>query len=175
MRIENTDRQTGSASRRSKRYAQLLSLAQARFASQGFEGTSLSQVAKDAGIRKASLYYHFKTKEVLYLAVLGEIVAHLGGLVRDAAAAEGGFVERLDQLGGLVVEYCGKHPEVAPLLLREMVGPGRFVASDGWQAVELTLDLTARFLEAGMAAGAFRRQDPPQLTLSVVGLHPLYF
>ncbi|MFJ7850247.1 TetR/AcrR family transcriptional regulator [Peribacillus sp. NPDC097206] len=40
------------------------------FAVNGYEGTSLSQIADDVGIKKQSIYSHFKGKDDLFLAVL---------------------------------------------------------------------------------------------------------
>lgn len=47
----------------------------ALFLSRGYSGTSMSMVAKAAGIRKASLYHHFASKEALFLAALSADVA----------------------------------------------------------------------------------------------------
>ncbi|MDV7766244.1 TetR/AcrR family transcriptional regulator [Peribacillus sp. CSMR9] len=40
------------------------------FTIHGYEGTSLSQIAEDVGIRKQSIYSHFKGKDDLFLSVL---------------------------------------------------------------------------------------------------------
>jgi len=50
-----------------------LSLQQAaliRFADQGFDATSLAQIAGDAGIKKPSIYAHFRSKEALFLSLI---------------------------------------------------------------------------------------------------------
>lgn len=45
-------------------------VALAHFAKDGFEGTSLRKVAEDVGIKKPSIYAHFKGKDDLFLEVL---------------------------------------------------------------------------------------------------------
>lgn len=47
----------------------VLNAAVVQFARHGYEGASLSRIAADAGIRKASLYSHVKSKDALFLAV----------------------------------------------------------------------------------------------------------
>ena len=42
------------------------------FLQNGFEGASLSEIAEEAGIKKASIYSHFKGKDDLFLEVLKE-------------------------------------------------------------------------------------------------------
>lgn len=44
------------------------------FANNGYEGTSLENIAKEVGIRKASIYSHFESKEELFLTVFTDIL-----------------------------------------------------------------------------------------------------
>ncbi|TBL78580.1 TetR/AcrR family transcriptional regulator [Paenibacillus thalictri] len=45
-----------------------------QFALHGYDGTSLGQIADDVGIKKQSIYTHFKSKDDLFLHVLADIV-----------------------------------------------------------------------------------------------------
>lgn len=60
---------------RSDTRARILDVALELFAAQGYEKTSLREIADRLGVTKAALYYHFKTKD--------EIVR---GIVRSMAA-----------------------------------------------------------------------------------------
>jgi TetR/AcrR family transcriptional regulator, fatty acid metabolism regulator protein len=44
------------------------------FARRGFHETSMSEVARDAKVSKALIFWHFKTKEELFLAVLNRLL-----------------------------------------------------------------------------------------------------
>lgn len=55
-----------TAGRSDDRQAQLLEIAGRLFAKHGFQGTSLRDIAEEAQITKAALYYHFPNKEALY-------------------------------------------------------------------------------------------------------------
>ncbi|WP_060536570.1 TetR/AcrR family transcriptional regulator [Paenibacillus bovis] len=50
--------------------AQLLHIGLSHFARDGYEGASLSKLASEVGIKKPSIYAHFKNKEDLFLQVL---------------------------------------------------------------------------------------------------------
>ena len=39
------------------------------FTEQGFDGTSLRQIAEQLGVTKAALYYHFESKDDILLAL----------------------------------------------------------------------------------------------------------
>jgi TetR/AcrR family transcriptional regulator, acrAB operon repressor len=44
------------------------------FANRGFHETSMSEVAREAKVSKALIFWHFKTKEELFLAVLNKLL-----------------------------------------------------------------------------------------------------
>jgi TetR/AcrR family transcriptional regulator len=149
----------------------LLDIAARVFAERGYDGASLSHIAAQAGLRKASLYHHFPTKEALYAAVIQQLVGDLQRLIGEADLATGDFASRLDRLGGLVIDTFAERPDSARLLVLEMVAGGRYMTGSGAADVQGTFALTAAFLGAGMAAGAFRTQDPRQLALTIASLH----
>lgn len=51
----------------------ILQAAKQIFAQQGFGGARIDKIAKLAGINKAMIYYHFKSKEELYFACIDSI------------------------------------------------------------------------------------------------------
>src|ERR1700730_9117216 len=56
------------------------------FTEQGFDGTSLRQIAEQLGVTKAALYYHFESKDDILMAV--HLRVHEFG--RDALQGLGG-------------------------------------------------------------------------------------
>jgi len=55
----------------------LLKAATTAFAYDGFHGTSLKKIAREAGVNQALISYHFGNKEGLYLAVFETIVGQI--------------------------------------------------------------------------------------------------
>lgn len=153
----------------------LVSLALRAFAERGYAGASMGEIASSAGLRKASLFHHFPSKEALYLEVLAGIAAELSTQVAEARLLRGSFIERLDKLGTLATSYFGGHPGAAQVLLRELLDGGPFYQGPGAQAIQSTLDGIAAFLQAGMLEGEVPYQDPHHLALSIASLHLTYF
>jgi AcrR family transcriptional regulator len=65
------------------------------FADRGYDGASMDDVARAAGITKASIYHHVSGKEALLERGLGRALDALFAILDDPAAREGAAVERL--------------------------------------------------------------------------------
>jgi AcrR family transcriptional regulator len=67
--------------------AEILAVATELFSEQGFEATSLREIAERLGITKAALYYHFPSKDDILAALLEPMGATLAELVDRLGAA----------------------------------------------------------------------------------------
>lgn len=61
--------------------SRLRELALTLFAEQGYEKTSLREIAEHLGVTKAALYYYFKSKEDIVRSLLEDYVAELDELI----------------------------------------------------------------------------------------------
>lgn len=81
----------------SERREQLLSVALAVFAREGFHGTAMSDVADAAGVTKPVLYQHFSSKRELYLALLDDVGRQLRSTIAEATSQASGPHEQVQQ------------------------------------------------------------------------------
>jgi TetR/AcrR family transcriptional regulator, transcriptional repressor for nem operon len=102
------------------------------FHERGFQGTSLDDIIAASGVCRSNLYYHFRSKEALGLAVLDWLAerftaAVLDSTLRDARVSarrrlerfltsiteglEGGAYRRGCPFGNLAAELAGEHPK----------------------------------------------------------------
>src|SRR4030088_811599 len=73
--MPETDTRSGFAeSRAQDSRDEILKAATELFAVRGFHETSMAEVARAAKVSKALIFWHFKTKEELFLAVLGRLL-----------------------------------------------------------------------------------------------------
>ncbi|MFH1808595.1 MAG: TetR/AcrR family transcriptional regulator [Pseudomonadota bacterium] len=155
---------------------QLLAAARTVFAEQGFAAGSMTSVAEQVGIRKASLFHHFASKDALYQEVMTATLLELGQLLaRVSDSLTGDFGQRLDLLTRELNAYLGEHLEVTRLLFRDLLFDGPFFAGRGRQLVMQVFQGTVQFFERDMDSGVLPRQDARHLVLTMLGVHFTYW
>ena len=146
------------------------------FAERGYEGASMGDLAERVGLRKASLFHHFASKDVLYKAVLHELMEKVKTAILAAALAQGSFAERLDSLSDSLTDVLAAHPYAARLLVREAMDGGPVMKSGLDQTINDVLEAGLAFANAGQAAGEFKKQlDTRQAIVSFIGIHFMPF
>src|SRR5580692_9844363 len=76
------------------------------FAEQGYEKTSLREIAERLGVTKAALYYHFKSKEDIVHSFTDDYFAEFDALVawaKEQPRTEATRLEILDRYVGIVI------------------------------------------------------------------------
>lgn len=152
----------------------LLRVARGLFATHGYAGVSMADIAHKAGLQKSSLFHHFPTKDQLYKEVMEGVLREMGDAVRASFGDETApWVARLESSTVALARCFGADSTRARLILREVLN------DDGERAhleqVVGVIQAAADFFERGAAAGAWPHQDFRQLVLSVAGIHCFYF
>jgi AcrR family transcriptional regulator len=94
------------------------------FSEHGFEGTSLQDIADRLGVTKAAVYYHFRTKDALLLALVEPTIDELLALAADSDSAlrpqrgTGAGIARY-------VDYLLRHRRLVVYLTRDATAMGR--------------------------------------------------
>lgn len=97
---------------------QILTHATRLFAEQGYDGTSVQEIADAVGIRKPSLLYHFRTKDELREKVIAEMLAHWNALL-PTLLLRSSPEERFDATMEALSQFFIEDPDRARLILRE--------------------------------------------------------
>ena len=91
------------------------------FASRGYDGTSIQEIAEAAGVTRPTLVYHYGSKEQLRDEVLGTMLSRWRDeLPRVLAAAQTGS-DRFRSALGALISWFRADPHRAALLVREML------------------------------------------------------
>jgi AcrR family transcriptional regulator len=130
------------------RRAQLLQVARAVFASDGYHGAAMEQIAASAGVTKPVLYQHFESKKELYLGLLEEDMARLLDEIKRSIETARSNRERIERATGAYFSFIDENEGSFRLLFRETMG-----SEDEFRgAIERFRDELAQAIAAVIAA-----------------------
>lgn len=106
----------------------VLDVAEDLFATQGYDGTSLRQIAAQAGIREPGLYNHFAGKQALYEAVLFRALNPMAQALSEHMGKASSLREYTD-LPSIMTDLLLEHPKMASLFQRALQGDSSSVGN----------------------------------------------
>ena len=165
------------ARRRKKlRKEEIVAEATRLFAERGYEGASMGDLAERVGLRKASLFHHFPSKDVLYTTVLEQLLGAVKAAILTAAMSDGSFEQRLDALTDAITTTLGASPHAARLLIREAMDLGPVMRDRLARTINDVLSASLEFAKAGQRDGDFNPEmDAAQIIVSLIGVHFMPF
>ncbi len=149
------------------------------FAEKGYERTKVEEVAERAGLARATIYYHFRTKRDLYFFLLQEGIALLAEHVAaEVAAAGDDDTARVEALIDGHVEFFAAYRAFTQVAMLETwrldpeldISPARVLAP--------VLEICGTVLSDAREAGAVRDFEPGLLLSSFFGFVtavPIYY
>lgn len=152
---------TAATPRGDDRQAQLLQIACRFFARYGYKGTSLRDIAEEAQITKAALYYHFPNKNSLYERI---VIEGLRVLVDEVTQATSAATTARDKLHAFMMT-------TATIYVRDpdqwTAGSNAFWVDEDSVPRKAAIDLRDRYekllracITQGVQTGEFKNIDP---------------
>ena len=89
----------------------ILNVAIEEFANNGFENTSIQQIAKKSGISVGSVYKYFENKETLFSMVVHEGMSSLEELLMSLADSSDDIIVKAETIIRELLKYSRKHPQ----------------------------------------------------------------
>lgn len=142
--------------------ARILDAAEEVFAHNGFRGAVLERIAERAGISKANLLYYFKSKKILYEAVLQHTVetwlVPLEAL--DAADEPAAAFERYIRIK---IEHSRLHPLASKVWANELIHGAPHIGQYLKRRLKPLIDEKAGIIEGWIKQGKMAPVDPYHL------------
>lgn len=138
----------------------ILAAAIEAFARTGYHRTSLRDIFERAGTNKPMVYYHYQSKDGLYLAAVRHLLEQTATRLRDTVAAERSAIGQLRHFAeGFLDAFVRTHPLLG-VTLRELEGLDATLRHAVLEEYARLVGVQLRvILEDGVASGEFRALD----------------
>lgn len=156
----------------------ILEAAEKLFLQTGYQRTSTTRIAREAGCNQALVHYYFRTKERLFAAVMG---GKIGGILKkfiSPETGEGTFEERLGSLIERHYDAIRENSNVVLFLIEGFtVNPELFedIVSEAGTVATQALEALKESLESEIEAGRIRPVSVQQLILNIISLNAFLF
>lgn len=160
-----------SGKKSAMRRAHIFSTAKRLFETQGFEQTSVDQIVQEAGIAKGTFYYYFKSKEDALSAIMEELDANSGDVLRPILEQDLPADEKLNQALSAMRQYYAEHMQT--------LGAVQSVRDEQVHFITLVHSIQAlvppftEIIEQGVAEGIFSCEYPRAMAECI--LSPAHF
>jgi TetR/AcrR family transcriptional regulator len=169
-------RRTGRARKggiRRSNEARILRAAERVFASAGFAGARMSEIAAEAALPKPNLHYYFESKRVLYRAVLDNIL-RLWLAETDAITREADPRAALESYVRAKMRFSRLYPDASRVFANEIIhgAPeiGAYLATD----LKALVDRKSAVIQQWVAEGRMAAVDPRHLFFAIWAITQTY-
>jgi len=151
----------------------ILDVATEEFAGKGYSGGRIDEIAARTNTSKRMIYYYFRDKEGLYLAVLEEAYRRIRTIENTLDLEHLEPEEALKALVGFTFDYQNENQDFIRLVMVENIHHGQNLKkSRAIHDVNATvIDKIKGLYQRGVAAGVFRKGiDPIDIHMSISAL-----
>lgn len=157
-------------SARGEKRQQILDAATRVFASRGYHGARVSDIAREAGIAYGLVYHYFRNKDEILDTIFAERWGAFVAVVDGVAAGSQPASEKLRQLAALVLFAYRRRPDWVKVLVFEIQRSSRFSEPEQIEAVGRLFRAVARIVRDGQEAGELRGDlDANLVCLAFIG------
>jgi TetR/AcrR family transcriptional regulator len=152
----------------------IFTAARAAFAENGYSGTHMDEIARRAGVNKATLYYQIGDKDMLYANVIHQVLGSIAGEIAKAVAGSSRPEEKLVAYIHAISSAVEKNPELPSIMMREVASDGAHLPHVVVQDIASVLIILTEIIEDGKKKGLFA-DVPPFLVHSMITGTILFF
>jgi TetR/AcrR family transcriptional regulator len=171
--VATPGRRRGPASDLSRN--RVVAAAAREFAARGFAGASVDRIASAAGLNKAMIYYHFKSKAALYREILREMFGAVGARVAEVAASQATPSDKLRRFIEAVAGEAEAHPHFPPIWFREIAEGGAHLDAATVGDMAVIIKSLSAIIDEGVRAGRFIPVSPLLIHAGIIAPVLLFF
>lgn len=152
----------------------ILNAAENVFARYGYMATRVDDIAAAAGIRRPSLFHHFRSKQDLYVTVMNRAIEHLAAYFEKHTLLEREVPpeRELAQMVDATFDFLVDHRDFSYLILHTLAD--NRIDEVPTEMSSITLDSWQAILDRGRSAGVFKDVSVGECIALVGGVTTFY-
>src|SRR5688572_5272494 len=151
--------------------ARILESAERVFASKGFFGSKVADIAAEAGVADGTIYLYFRSKDDLLISVFEEQMTKVNEALQVAIRGVKDAVEKLRRLIRTWVGLVEAHPRATEVITLELRQSAKFMKEYSNPRFADFLKIIAQVIDEGQKAGLLRADVPaPVAARALFGL-----
>lgn len=155
----------------------ILEVAARLFVQHGYHGISMREIAAEVQLSKAGLYYYFRDKEALFLAILSDHLERVAAIVAQARVEHDTARARIHQVMAGIFQQAPTQRSIIRLASQDMGSMSEGVREEFQRLYdERLVGQVEAILQEGMAQGELREMDSRLATWMLLGMaYPFFY
>jgi AcrR family transcriptional regulator len=149
--------------------------ASTEFAARGFAGANVDRIARAAGVNKAMIYYHFKSKAALYREIVRDMFDAVAASLEELSAEHRDPAGKINAFVEAIARSAEARPHFPPIWFREVAEGGTHLDDGITRTVAGIVKRLAAIVREGVKSGLFEPVDPLLVHGGIVGPLLLYY
>ena len=156
-----------------EKHIQILKVAEKLFAENGFDGTSVRQISKEANINVAMISYYFGSKEKLLAALLYYRTSDFKIQIESVLSEKMNFLEKVDAIVALIVQRINNSRRIYKIIHFEYSNLARKIDFENYiEGKKGNFKLIETFIKEGQVAGVFSKNvNIPLIAPTILGTY----
>ncbi len=147
----------------------ILKAARAVFAENGYNGAHVDEIARRAGVNKATLYYQIGDKDTLYANVIHQVLGNTAQNIAASVAKVDHPEEKLKTYIMYIADAIDKNPEWPPIMMREIAADGAHLPRVVTEDIVAVLTILFGIVDEGLKRKIFMEVSPFLIHMMIVG------
>ncbi len=144
-----------------EKHEKILKSAVKVFAKNGFHNSTISEIAKAAGVADGTIYLYFRNKDDILIRLFEERMEAVNSEFRKALDAQGDPVAKLEMFITAYIEYMEKRRALAEVISVELRQSNKFMKEYVPTKFAEFLNLVSEIIHDGIEKGIFRKGIKP--------------
>ncbi|MBM3145895.1 MAG: TetR/AcrR family transcriptional regulator [Chloroflexi bacterium] len=132
----------------------ILDAAVERFARDGYHNTKVDDIVEDSGTSKGAVYFHFPSKQDIFLGLVDHFAALLQSRLEEAIAQEESGVRRVNAALSVCLETFSAYKKLAKIFLIQATGLGAAFEEKRREIHQRFIEIIQRHLDEAVQEGA---------------------